>query len=429
MRFTSPINSLLFIFALGLSSTGLSATPKCLASVSRESRTFKPTDIDSQNLYSRYSYNSFEKDSRSLFHITSDPLHPLYEGSKKAKEALGENTSLKESLSNRLNIEAVMKDFGLSRIQAVELQALLRRYFPKASNEDFLAVVELVRAGKSMSGIRLENMKKAKFVVAIDVDGTLLDQDYQTKFPVNGVHQHVFAYGGKTHSIAMSPGAEALILGIKKRGGSVVIFSRNSDELIQVMFESIKIDGVPIAEIADAIYSSSHMVINPADRKLIHQMRIHEVVTKDLRLAGGSKAIIIDDNPDYVLQKNQTRVVTQFDARSLDPATYIEPELKLGLPRSKSIPMETFDDSFFAKFFSGNTKSEKETKKTSPAVDVKKLADLREAELLEILQEIDSALAISAKKGISFAAAFEKFSVKSYKILEREQEDPSHDLE
>ncbi|MFN9065760.1 MAG: hypothetical protein ACK5V3_00915, partial [Bdellovibrionales bacterium] len=324
MGFTKSMSVIVAAILLGLTTNSLAAQPKCKKSVSRESRIFSPQDIESQNLYSQYSYNSFERDPRFLVHVTSDSQHPLFAESKKSKEQLSENVSFRESLSNRLKIEAVMKDFSLTRNQAVELQAILRRYYPKASNEDFMSVLELVRAGKSMSGVRWENIKKAKFVVALDVDGTLLDQDYQTRYPITGVHQHIYSYGGKIHSVAMSPGWEGLIRGIKQRGGSVVIFSRNSDELIQNMFESIKLDGVPLAEVADAIFSSSHMVINPADRDLIHRRKIHEIVTKDLRLLGGQKAIIVDDNPDFVLQRDQTRVVSRFDSRTLDPETYIE---------------------------------------------------------------------------------------------------------
>jgi hypothetical protein len=428
MGFTRSLSAVLVATLLSHAQSSFASNAKCVGSVSRESRMFKPTDVESQNLYSQYSYNSLERDSRFLVHVTSDPQHPLYNGSRKAKEALSENIGIKESLSNRLNIEAVMKDFELTRLQAVELQALLRRYFPKASNEDFLSVVQLVRAGKSMSGVRWEKIKKAKFVVALDVDGTLLDQDYQTRYPVSGVHQHVYSYGGKTHSVAMSPGWKDLIRGIKKRGGSIVIFSRNSDELIQTMFESIQIDGIPVAEIVDGIFSSSHMVINPADRKLIHRMKIHEIVTKDLRLVGGKKAIIIDDNPDFVLQKDQTRVVSRFDARSIDPETYYEPPPRDPLLNTKA--NKPVEEDLFSQFLSGFSLREKTPeKKTRPPVDINSLIQAREAELTEILKEIDLALLSSEKLGTSFADAYIKFAKKSFKILERKLEDTSHDLE
>lgn len=401
---------MLFLLTLNLlvlsSPQAVAATSKsCLVSVAgadRVSRIFDPLEVQSKNLYRKYSYAGFETDSRSMTFLTSDSKHAIFEDIKPFKKAIGEAVSVKEVMSNRLNIELVMKDFKLSRAQAVELQALLRRYYPKASNEDFMAVLNAVKKGKSMSGARYEEIKKAKFVVALDVDGTLLDQDYQTKKPVAGVHQYLYSYGGRLHSVAMSPGWENLIRGIKKRGGSVVLFSRNSDELIQSMFESIKIDGIAVADIADAIYSSSHMVIPVDARKLIEDMPIHQIVTKDLRIIDGGKTIIIDDNPEFVHQKSQNRVVTRFSAENIDPTVDVT---------------ESSDKDSMPSFLDFGFKFSK--KKAAPKKNVVALIQERELELATILEEIDLALNTMKTQKTTFAKAYEPFAIQSYDILNR----------
>lgn len=393
-------------------------SPKCAAVIERMQRVFDPSSVESNHLYSSYSYNAFERDSRTLVHLSSDPSHPIFKSTKPYKDEIRETVNFKAAISNRLNIEAVMKDFKLTRAQAVELQAILRRFYPKASNEVFLAVVEQVRLGKSLSGVRYENIKKAKFVVALDVDGTLLDQDYQTGAAVRGVHQHIFAYGGKAHTLAMSPGWDKLILGIKERGGSVVIFSRNSDELIQSLFESIKIGDTAVADIVDGIYSSSHMVIHPSARDLIYELPIHEVVTKDLRILGEKKTIIIDDNPEFVFQKKQNRVVSRFDARPLDPDSYIKKEERA----SQSFGFDS--NQFLLSLLKSNKTAEAQIQKSKEvAQEIEQRIQARENELMTILEEIDRALIKSTNKGITFSEAYEIYAKKSYKILKDAEND------
>lgn len=402
---------------------------------------FSKNWVGENNLFRRYSYGAMRPIKKVLTY-----LPPVEKSSKKSnkrkyekdedlKDEEGGSSPMNLVPSYRLRIESVMQDFNLTRAQAVEVQAILRRYFQRASNEDFLQVVEQVRRGVSMSGVKYDNLERAKFIVAMDVDGTLLDQKHQSYGPFSSVHEHRFIFDGDNHGVTMAPGWESFFRGVKTRGGSVVIYSRNSDELIQNMFKYITINGVPVSDFVDGIFSSSHLVLPPNREGYVQDHELHDLVLKDLRILDATKTIIIDDEPKYIWQKFQTRLVPEFKARKLDPAYY-----RQQLHESESISLvnhqaESFlGPNFIARAmeemnpFRGILKSRskdddnpkpKKDRIKKPQVEVPKIDPLEEAEKAatkraeifeDILKEIDWALEDAKSKRQGFASSYHDFT-------------------
>lgn len=215
-------------------------------------------------------------------------------------------------LTDRINIELLMANFALTRLQAVEVQAILRNYARSPNDRQLIAAIKFVREGQSLSQINQKKIKDAPFVVVFDVDGTLLDQD-SSKLWFDGIHEKSFLVDGeKINHVALNVGAIRLITLTKKLGGSVVIFSRNNDILIREILSAFKIDGISISSYVDGVLTSSHMTIPPEYRHLVGKYPISRLVKKDLSIIENDRVMIIDDNPEYVLQQGQLRLVPEF---------------------------------------------------------------------------------------------------------------------
>lgn len=284
--------------------------------LAQANRFLQRDDLHTQELLEKFSYSE-----RSLpnatFAGTSDP-DKLKD--KKINKLLEDASSLVPG--ERFKIDLMVKELNLTYQQAVEMQAVLRRYYRgKATDEIFKKALDLVKKGHSLSGIRLDKIEKGPFVVALDADLTIWDQE--ERMWNRKVHEYAFLdkSGEPTINVALAPGYEKLIQRVHELGGSVVIYSRNSDDLIQNIAKQIKFGKHTLADEVDGIFTSSHMVMIESKDKLDKGLDKDEDfdLRKDLRILGVDKTIIVDDDPRYLLQKLNAREVESFHSDRLAP--------------------------------------------------------------------------------------------------------------
>lgn len=306
----------------------------------------------------------------------------------------------------RLRIDEVAKDFELSRLEALEVQAILRRYFKSdaISDDDFLRAISVVKNGRSMSGAKKDVLEKAPFILALDADLTIWDQETSKYFEKN-VHSHSFADSkGMTVPVALAPGYETLIRKARQLGGAVVIYSRNTDELIHAIAEAVQLDGKPLRDSLDAILTSSHMVM-PSDEQIERASEKEGMfeLRKDLSVLGLEKTIIVDDNPKYVLQKDRVRKVTPFEAEKLVPYTplFADSSSSRGVLSSSD-----YKSKFGVDFETGADKKEMDKSKPRKDEDVEEYRRHIKGQFEVVAAEIEEALAYSRAAKISFAEAF-----------------------
>lgn len=217
----------------------------------------------------------------------------------------------KTQFLDRLDITKTQELLRLTRLEAMEVQALLRRFTNFESDAVLRKAVEMVKAGRNASNSDHKKLEKAPFIVALDVDNTVLDQDSNRYF-VRGVHQSkVKLEDGSWSLVAPAPGIEKLIDAVRSEGGSVILYSRNSDDLIDAVTHSVVLpSGERLIDKVDGVFSSGHMV--QPDGWTFDPRKLHHSLRKDLSAFGLDKTIIVDDNEKYILHLNRTRVVKGF---------------------------------------------------------------------------------------------------------------------
>lgn len=285
---------------------------------------FNDLDDDSADIY------QFSKPNLSVGNKNAPPhwkyiyeevAKPTLEVTKKAKGFQVGRQTLETHVekTDRWDIELLMKDYKLTRLQAVEVQAQYRRQFGLTHKEsDFENIIKRVRENKFMSRANVQKLKEARFIVLLDVDGTILDQDAPAW--IKGYHDfQVLREGDKEVNVSLSPGYDAFIKDVHAKNGAVVLYSRNSDFLIQGLSQLILVNGKPLLSIVDGIFSSSHMVAGRSFKRARGVQRLKDagkLVRKDLRifneLSGENKTIIVDDDPDFIEQSQAIRVVTAY---------------------------------------------------------------------------------------------------------------------
>lgn len=229
-------------------------------------------------------------------------------------------------ITDRIKIEKLMADYSLTRLQAVEVQALLRRFTKVPNDQQFEGAIDLVKQGQTLSGLNVEKMQAAKFVVVLDVDGTLLDQDSKTGF-IDGVHKASFLLdGSQVNNVAINDGAIELIRRSRELGASVILFSRNNDILIHTIMDKIEVDGASLRDMVDGVLTSSHMTVPGDETDRSRYLSFSKVIRKDLSIFEVERILIVDDDPEYVLQKDKVRVVSPFN---LEKALELRPYDKM----------------------------------------------------------------------------------------------------
>jgi hypothetical protein len=282
------------------------------------------------------------------------------------------------------DIERLMSELGLSRLEAVELQNQYRdrsvlEYAARgcrngaefqawerfdrldclsAAERDALfdAALAEVRAGRLESGWDATAAAAAPLVVAFDLDETLLRK---TK-----------------DGVARAPGAEAALRRARALGARVALFTARNDVALPQLLDGWTMEeggrAVPIREWVDGVFSLHHLVVQPrgpAGREVL-------TASKDLRVLEPSleHVVLIDDNPSRVLQPTLLAWVPQWRPDSTPASLLVETGLGEALGAGR---------------------------------------------LSRALDEIEESLGEARKRGCSFAAAFRPYAWETRPLTEQ----------
>ncbi len=222
------------------------------------------------------------------------------------------------------NLTKVMARYGLSRLQALEVQNHYRdltRADAKLALGDALdQAVAKAKAGDLECGVDAKAMAAAKFIVVFDLDDTLYDQYY------DGAKCNTVAFeraNGKMKHIHMVPGWEDAVRRINALGGKVVIFSANLDDRTITNLRHIQLDGKDLmsSPLIAGVFTNSHLIQQektepPGSAEKPRKGRPVLEPSKDLRPLDESleRIIIVDDNPLRLFQFRNVRVFKKFHA-------------------------------------------------------------------------------------------------------------------
>ncbi|HMV69472.1 MAG TPA: NIF family HAD-type phosphatase [Myxococcota bacterium] len=238
-----------------------------------------------------------------------------------------------------LAITRVMATEGFGRLQAVETQNTLRdilRRNPVADLPDaYREAVRQVREGELESGLDEQALGAARFIVAFDMDETLIDQRYPKDF---AAACHSLRYDGDAWEpgdgerwVQLAPGWEAAFNTVRELGGAIVIFSANVDRRIEGILHEWTWEGKPLLDHPDIAgwLSNSHLILQrkDEDKKPVTEP------SKDLRMLDPTleRVILVDDNPTRTFQPSNLRLTRKFDADLwCDPAAHADVKALVG---------------------------------------------------------------------------------------------------
>jgi hypothetical protein len=221
-----------------------------------------------------------------------------------------------------LAITRVMKQEGISRLQAIEAQNTLRDILnrnPVAEVPDAYAeAIRQVKAGELESGLDEAALGGAKFIVAFDMDETLIDQRYPADLAqaCHSLHYDGNPYeaGDGERWVQLAPGWEATFAAVRELGGEIVIFSANVDGRIRGILDQWTWEGQKVLDHPDVAgwLSNSHLIqqAKDEDKKPVLEP------SKDLRMLDPTleRVILVDDNPTRTFQPSNLRLTRKFDA-------------------------------------------------------------------------------------------------------------------
>jgi hypothetical protein len=223
------------------------------------------------------------------------------------------------------NMSQLMERFQLARAQAVEAQNFYRDLTRTTPGIDpvkaFNTALERVRRGELESRLNLEQLSKAPFIVAFDLDETLWDQYYP---PAAAATCHdLIIQGGKPPSgryVKLTPGWQQAFERIQALGGTVILFSANLDDNVYENLAQWQLNGTPLAgsPSISGVLSNSHLIMQDKSEGVTDPRRGNPVrePSKDLRIFDESlrRVIIVDDNPTRLFQLRNTRLFKKFEA-------------------------------------------------------------------------------------------------------------------
>ncbi len=234
-----------------------------------------------------------------------------------------------------LDIDRVMKDAHLSRLQAVEVQNQMKDAFldlyeqrdcaptrsanpntlqgrracfaPADVQRVFEASLQSVRSGHVECGWSEAKRHGARFILALDMDATALDEDR------------------RTHVIRNAPGLGPFLVGVQDAGGVIVLFSARPDRQVRRILAHWQVETAhgpqPTRSFFAAVLTNHHLTVGT------HLSGAHTWSTpsKDLRILDEDlgKIVLLDDNPRRVVQSNRLRMIRKWRPRpgddSLEP--------------------------------------------------------------------------------------------------------------
>ena len=229
------------------------------------------------------------------------------------------------------DIDSLMSDFSLTRLEAVEVQNRyrdemydlyeandcneLKQELPPDSlpyeidcvsmalrDNVFLDSINYISKNGGESGWTKGKLNNSKFVVVFDLDETLFRDN------VNAKCLDIM------ECISFAPGWDKAIEGVKNSNGAVVLFTAKPDYKLSVILKNWKIsfngEKVLVSSVVDGVFSNNHLI-------KIKKSEGSNVVldeSKDLRIIDPSlnKVVIVDDNPKRIIHVRNLRYVRKW---------------------------------------------------------------------------------------------------------------------
>lgn len=223
------------------------------------------------------------------------------------------------------NISALMRELGIDRARAVELQNHYRDAGRRDPGQAIVDRYDAARAraiaGEFEDHRDIAKLAAAPFVVVFDLDETLYDQSYPSQVAATCRDLEV-EDGGERRAIKLAPGAAAALDRVSALGGAVVLFSAAPDDATLLNLRAWQFGGKPLPDhpAIAGVLTNSHLVLQStlegSGSEIRRRGRPVIEPSKDLRIFDESLArvILVDDNPTRTFQFRNVRLVQKFDA-------------------------------------------------------------------------------------------------------------------
>lgn len=233
-----------------------------------------------------------------------------------------------EDVGRFFDLDALMAAHALTRAQAAEVQNGFRDRCVRARAGDgdptdvdrlFAEALADARAGR-FERLDVARLDAARFVVAFDLDETLLDQSFRPEVADAARACATIRYTaddpvdrGKDRAVVLAPGWERAFAAVRGLGGAIVLYSANLDDRIHAIARRWTWEGVPVAEHPDVagILANHHLVQVPKAAGV----PVAEP-SKDLRILDPAlrRVVLVDDNPTRTFQPASVRLTYKFEA-------------------------------------------------------------------------------------------------------------------
>lgn len=212
-----------------------------------------------------------------------------------------------------MRIDKIMKDFEMTRMEAITVQRQYREGIENNPLADrqllFDTAVRNVRDGK-LGRTNKDKILNAKFIVVFDLDETLYDQGLKSDNKCNNIS---YNFMGKEKKILTVKNIKSIVTKINQLGGEVAIFSANQTKLTEQNVKEWK------NEEGLSVFSMPEIVAVLTTKELVQQPKetgyVVTTTSKDLRFFDEKleKVIIVDDNPNRIFQQRNVRAVKKLD--------------------------------------------------------------------------------------------------------------------
>jgi hypothetical protein len=238
-----------------------------------------------------------------------------------------------------LEIRKVMAKEGFTRAQAVAAQNLLRDAVRDGATDlaaAYADAVAKVRAGANPSALDAAALDAAPFIVAFDLDETLIDQTkgaatFAATCGPLAYDGEPYVTGDGSKLVQLAPAWEEAFRAVRESGGAIVLFSANLDQRVRGLIEHWIWEGKTIAEHPDiqGVLSNGDLILQTRGDA---EKRVVSEPSKDLRTLDTSmeRVILVDDNPTRTFQPSNLRLTRKFNAQLYcDPKSH--PDVKAAL--------------------------------------------------------------------------------------------------